>query len=105
MSSTESADPVSITQLTPLLFLERAAEVFSERNAVTYLGRRGTYADLGSSAQRLAGSLRASGIGPGDRVAYLLPNLPELLVAHFGVPLAHAILVAINTRLSGAEVT
>jgi fatty-acyl-CoA synthase len=42
---------------------------------------------------------------PGDRVAYLLPNLPEMLVAHFGVPLAGAVLVAINTRLSGAEIT
>ena len=98
------ADKVSITQLTPLLFLERSAEVFPNRVAVVYGDRRRTYADLADDAQRLAGALEASGIGPGDRVAYLLPNLPELLVGHFGVPLAEAVLVAINTRLSSAEI-
>ena len=49
-------------------------------------------------------ALRAAGVGPGDRVAYLLPNVPEMLVAHFAVPLAGAVLVAINTRLSAEEV-
>jgi acyl-CoA synthetase (AMP-forming)/AMP-acid ligase II len=95
---------VFTTQLTPLLFLERAADVFPERNAITYGTRRETYGELASSAQRLAGALTASGITSGDRVAYLLPNLPEMLVAHFGVPLARAVLVAINTRLSGQEI-
>jgi len=96
---------VYTTQLSPLLFLERSADVFAERPAVTYGARRESYRELGAAAQRLAGGLTASGIEPGDRVAYLLPNLPEMLVAHFGVPLAHAVLVAINTRLSGAEIT
>jgi len=96
---------VYTTQLTPLLFLERSADVFPERTAVTYGARRESYRELGAAAQRLAGGLTASGIEPGDRVAYLLPNIPEMLVAHFGVPLAHAVLVAINTRLSGAEIT
>jgi fatty-acyl-CoA synthase len=99
-----AADKVSITQLTPLLFLERSAEVFPERVAIVHGDRRMTYADFAEDAQRLAGALSESGIAPGDRVAYLLPNIPELLVAHFGVPLAHAVLVAINTRLSGTEV-
>jgi fatty-acyl-CoA synthase len=98
-------ESVFTTQLTPLLFLERSAEVFPERTAVAYGARRESYRDLADAAQRLAGALRASGIEPGDRVAYLLPNLPEMLMAHFGVPLAHAVLVAINTRLSGGEVT
>ena len=49
-------------------------------------------------------ALKASGVEPGDRVAYLCPNIPELLVAHFGVPLAGAVLVAINTRLSSEEI-
>jgi len=97
-------DKVSITQLTPLLFLERSAEVFPARVAIVYGDRRLTYAGFAEDVQRLAGALSASGIAPGDRVAYLLPNVPELLVAHFGVPLAQAVLVAINTRLSGAEV-
>ena len=99
-----AADAVSITQLTPLLFLERSADVFPERVAIVYGDRRATYAEFAEEAQRLAGALSASGIAPGDRVAYLLPNVPELLVAHFGVPLAQAVLVAINTRLSAAEV-
>jgi fatty-acyl-CoA synthase len=97
-------DKVSITQLTPLLFLERSAEVFAERVAIVYGDRRLTYAEFASDAQRLGSALRRSGIEPGDRVAYLLPNLPEHLVAHFGVPLADAVLVAINTRLSGNEI-
>jgi acyl-CoA synthetase (AMP-forming)/AMP-acid ligase II len=100
-----ATESVFTTQLTPLLFLERSAEVFPERTAVAYGERRESYRDLADAAQRLAGALTASGIAPGDRVAYLLPNLPELLVAHFGVPLAHAVLVAINTRLSGGEIT
>ena len=95
---------VFTTQLTPLLFLERAADVFPQRNAVTYGPRRESYRELAASAQRLAGALTMSGIAAGDRVAYLLPNLPEMLVAQFGVPLAHAVLVAINTRLSGVEI-
>ena len=53
----------------------------------------------------MAGALRASGVEPGDRVAYLMPNLPEMLIAHFAVPLAGGILVAINTRLTAEEVS
>ena len=97
-------DKVSITQLTPLLFLERSADVFPQRVAIVYGQRRITYAEFAEEAQRLASALRASGIVPGDRVAYMLPNIPEMLVAHFGVPLAPAVLVAINTRLSRGEV-
>ena len=52
----------------------------------------------------MARALRASGVEPGNRVAYLMPNLPEMLVAHFAVPLAGGVLVAINTRLTGEEV-
>ena len=49
--------------------------------------RRLTYAEFASEAVRVAGALRAGGVEPGDRVAYLMPNLPEMLVAHFAVPL------------------
>ena len=60
---------------------------------------------MADEATRLARSLMASGIEKGDRVAYLCQNLPEMLTAHFGVPLAQAVLVAINTRLSADEIT
>ena len=97
-------DPASITQLTPLLFLERAADVFPEKIAIIYRDRKLTYRQFKDATTRVGRALLASGIGPGDRVAYLMPNLPELLVAHMAVPLVGAILVAINTRLSGSEI-
>ena len=92
------------TPLTPLSWLERAAMVFPDRNAVVYADRRMTYAEMASHATRIAHALRAAGVGVGDRVAYLSPNIPELLIAHFAVPLTGAVLVAVNTRLSGAEI-
>ncbi|HSJ73138.1 MAG TPA: AMP-binding protein [Miltoncostaeaceae bacterium] len=96
--------PVHITQLTPLSFLERSGEVFPERVAVVDGETRLTYRDLARETTRAAQALRASGVGPGDRVAYLCPNTRQLLVAHFAVPLAGAVLVAINTRLAPEEV-
>src|ERR671926_1986783 len=95
---------VSFTALTPLAFLGRSAEVFPSKTAVVHGDRRLSYRELAAEATRLARALQASGVGPGDRVAYLCPNIPEMLVAHFGVPLAGAVLVAINTRLSPAEI-
>jgi fatty-acyl-CoA synthase len=97
-------DSVSDTGLSPLSFLERSARVWPGKTAVIYGGRRLTYSELAAEAQRVARALRASGVGPGDRVAYLMPNLPEMLIAHYAVPLAGAVLVAINTRLTAGEV-
>jgi fatty-acyl-CoA synthase len=96
---------ISNTALTPLSFLERSAHVWPGKVAVIYGRRRLTYAEFAAEAARVAGALRASGVGPGDRVAYLMPNLPEMLVAHFAVPLAGGVLVAINTRLTAEEVS
>lgn len=76
------------TPLTPLAFLDRSAKVFPEKTAIVYGERRATYRDFAAAATRLANALRASNIQAGDRVGYLLPNIPEMLVAHFGVPLA-----------------
>jgi fatty-acyl-CoA synthase len=96
--------PVWNTQLTPLAFLRRSAEVYPDKTAIVYGERTHTYAQFAAEAVRVAHALRGSGVEPGDRVAYLLPNVPEMLVAHFAVPLAGAVLVAINTRLSTEEV-
>ena len=95
---------VSHTPVTPLRFLERSAEVYPDKVAIVHGDRRTTYRDFAGEATRLARALQASGIEAGDRVAYLCPNIPELLIAHFAVPLAGAVLVAINTRLAGEEV-
>jgi fatty-acyl-CoA synthase len=92
------------TPLTPLAFLRRSAEVFPDKIAIVYGDRRKSYREFAAEATRVAHALRGSGIQPGDRVAYMLPNIPEMLVAHFAVPLAGAVLVAINTRLSTQEV-
>ena len=95
---------VSHTPLTPLRFLERSAEVYPDKVAIVHGDRRMTYRDFAGEANRLARALQASGIEAGDRVAYLCPNIPELLIAHFAVPLAGAVLVAVNTRLATEEV-
>lgn len=97
-------DATSVTQLTPLLFLERSLLVFPEKTAIVYGDRRLDYRQFTDTVFRQANALKASGIGEGDRVAFLLPNLPEMLGAHFAVPLLGAVLVAINTRLSAAEI-
>src|SRR3954447_17487149 len=95
---------VSTTPLTPLRFLERSADVFPDKTAIVDGERRVSYREFAREATRLARALQAVGVQRGDRVAYLCPNTAELLVAHFAVPLAGAVLVAINTRLAPDEV-
>ncbi|MFM9377918.1 AMP-binding protein [Gordonia sp. VNK21] len=90
--------------LTPLRFLDRSARVFPGRTAVTYGRRELTYADFAAQVQQLAKAL-AGRIAPGDRVAYLAPNIPELLLAHYAVPLAGGVLLALNSRLAGPELS
>src|SRR6266566_3773915 len=99
-----AAMEVNRTELTPLLFLERAARVHASRTAAVYGRRRFTYAELGARVRRLGTALRRAGLRDGDRVAFLAPNVPALLEAHFGVALAGGVLVAINTRLNADEV-
>src|SRR2546421_2358385 len=91
-------------ELTPLSFLERAAHAFGPRTALVHREHRFTYRDLRQRVHRLASALLAAGIEPGDRVAVLAPNSPVLLESHFGVPLAGAVLVAINPRLPSEEI-
>jgi fatty-acyl-CoA synthase len=95
---------VSRDALSPLRLLERSARVFPEKDAVVYGELRWSYRRFAEEVGRLAGALAGAGVAAGDRVAFLTPNLPELLVAHFAVPRAGAALVAINTRLHAEEV-
>src|SRR5690606_2013872 len=76
--------------------------VFPDRTAIIHGDRTYTYARFADETQRLARVLR-SRIRTGDRVAYLMPNVPEMLIAHFAVPLAGGVLVALNSRLAGPE--
>ena len=96
---------VSYTALTPLSFLERSARVWPDKVAVIYGSQRLSYSEFAAEVARTARALQASGIEPGNRVAYLMPNLPQLLIAHFAVPLAGGVLVAVNTRLAADEVS
>lgn len=95
---------VNYTPLTPLSFLLRSASVYPDKTAVVHGAKRYTYRQFQQRVNRLATALQAAGMKKGDRVAFLCPNIPPLLEAHFGVPLAGCILVAINTRLSSSEI-
>ncbi|MGB0091585.1 MAG: long-chain-fatty-acid--CoA ligase [Solirubrobacteraceae bacterium] len=90
--------------LSPLRFLERSAEVFPDKLAIVCGERRFSYREFAEETTRVARALQASAVEPGDRVAYLCPNVAEMLIAHFAVPLAGGVLVAINVRLAEDEV-
>jgi fatty-acyl-CoA synthase len=92
------------TELTPTAFLVRSAVMFPDTVAVVHGDRRSTYDQFHQRVLRLASAFRAAGLQKHDRVAFLCPNIPPLLEAHFGVPMAGGILVAINTRLSSGEI-
>ncbi|MCY7288851.1 MAG: AMP-binding protein, partial [Cryobacterium sp.] len=89
--------------LTPLRFLQRSAEVYPNKDAILYGSRRYSYTEFKAAAERMARGIRAR-IAPGDRVVFLAPNVPEMLIAHFAVPLAGGILVALNSRLARPEI-
>jgi fatty-acyl-CoA synthase len=85
--------------LTPLSFLERSAEVYPDRTAVIHGDLRRTWGQVYSRCRQLASALARHGIGKGDTVAVILPNTPAMVEAHFGIPMAGAVLNALNTRL------
>jgi fatty-acyl-CoA synthase len=95
---------VNRTELTPVSFLGRSAYVFPDKTAVVHGSRRYTYRQLAERVNRLASALRRVGLQKHDRVAFICPNIPPMLEAHYGVPAAGGILVAINTRLSSDEI-
>ncbi len=90
--------------LTPLPLLERAALVHPEHIAVIHGALRITYAEFYARTRRLASALSQAGVGVGDTVSVMLANTPPMLEAHYGVPMAGAVLHAINTRLDAATV-
>ena len=92
------------SELNPVDFLHRAAYMYPDKVAVVHGKRRYSYRELAERSWRLANALRSAGLAKGDRVATLLFNSPAMLEAHFGVPAAGGILVAINNRLSSTEV-
>ena len=90
--------------LSPLSFLSRAAATYAERTAVIHGNQSWTWAQTAERCARLADALKTLGVGRGQTVAVLAPNIPALYEAHFGVPMAGAVLNAINTRLDPAAI-
>ncbi len=90
--------------LTPIDFIARAAEVYGDRLAVVHGEIRRTWRQTYERARCLASALQRAGIGRGDTVAALLPNIPPMIEAHFGVPMAGAVLNTLNTRLDIASI-
>jgi fatty-acyl-CoA synthase len=94
----------NFTALTPLVYLRRAAAVYPDKLAVIDGAAHCTYRELYSRCRRLADALRRRGIGRGDTVAVMAPNVPALLDAHYGVPMAGAVLNALNYRLDAPSI-
>ena len=92
------------TPLSPVVFLARAAEVYPDRVAVIHGKQRITQAAFYARARQLASALSKRGIKRGDVVSAMLPNVPAMLDAHYGVPMCGAVLNAINTRLDADTV-
>ena len=92
-------NPANHTPLTPLGFIERAAFVYPKRIATVQGPMRRTWAETYARCRRLASALSRRGIGAGDTVAIMLPNLAEMFECHFGVPMSGAVLNTLNVRL------
>ena len=90
--------------LSPLGFLTRAAQVYPDHPAVIHGELRQSWAETYARCRRLASALIAHGIAPGDTVAVMAPNTPPMFEAHYGVPMAGAVLNALNVRLDAATI-
>ncbi|HWC95183.1 MAG TPA: long-chain-fatty-acid--CoA ligase [Candidatus Sulfopaludibacter sp.] len=91
--------------LTPIRCLYRGVDLYPRKTAIVCGDSRFTYAEFGERCERLAAGLLAAGIRPGDRVAFLSFNNHQLLEGYYGVPLARAIVMPLNVRLTPAELT
>jgi len=96
--------PANHVPLSPLSFLKRSALVFPDKTAIIHGDRRYTYREYYARSRRLASALAAHGIGAGDTVAVMAPNIPEMLECHSGVPMLGALLNPINYRLDAATI-
>src|SRR6266478_5512492 len=102
MSNIDRAD-FSFEPLTPTAYLRRAARVYGDRIGVIDGDTRFTYEQFLQRALKFAGALKAMGVAPGDRIALLAGNSHVMLAAHYAVPFAGAVLVALNTRITPAD--
>jgi fatty-acyl-CoA synthase len=92
-------NPANYAPLTPLSLLARTASIWPDRIAIVHGDRRTTWRDVDLRSRRLGSALAKRGIGRGDTVAAMLANTPEMIEAHFGIPMVGAVLNTLNTRL------
>jgi fatty-acyl-CoA synthase len=92
------------TPLSPLSFLARAAAIYPDKTAIIHGSLRTSYAEFYRRCRRLADALRRRGIGPGDVVAIMAPNVPVMLEAHYGIAMAGGVLNALNYRLDARSI-
>ena len=92
-------NPANHVPMSPLSFIERTALVYPDRLAIVHGALRQSWGQTYTRCRRLASALRQHGIGTGDTVAVMLPNTPPMVEAHFGIPMAGAVLNTLNTRL------
>ncbi len=85
--------------LSPLTFIDRAASVYPERCAIVYGDIRRSWSETYTRCRRLAAALRKNGVAANDTVALMLPNVPAMYEAHFAIPMAGAVIHALNIRL------
>ena len=96
--------PANYVPLTPLSFLARSAAVYPDHVATVYEGRVFTWSETYERCRRFASWLAGRGIGHGDTVAAMLPNIPAMNELHFAVPMAGAVLNALNIRLDAPSI-
>ncbi len=98
------AGPANYTPLSPLSFIQRTAAVYPEYASIIHGEQRFTWAQTYTRCRRLGSALKRRGVGSGDTVAVLAANIPAIYEAHFGVPMAGAVLNTINCRLDAATI-
>lgn len=91
--------------LSPLTFIERSASVYPDYPAIVHGTIRRTWAETWKRCRRLASALEKRGIQPNQTVAVMLPNVPAMFEAHFGVPLAGCVLNTLNIRLDAEAIS
>jgi len=90
--------------LSPTSLIAWASDVYPDRVAVVYGERRLTWRETYSRCRQLASALKQLGVGYGDTVAIMAPNIPAMFEAHYGIPMLGAVINALNTRLDATTI-
>lgn len=98
-------NPANFAAVTPIEFISRTAEVYPNRTAIIHGDLKRTWRETYIRSLKLASALKKYGIKKGDTVALMLPNIPEMVEAHFGIPMCGAVINALNIRLDPESIS